>query len=338
MKILRIVACLAFASVAMAQSQQGVLEVNERRGPTPEERALLDSELTHKISELHFRSALLSRPIPSQQLKSEWESFAKPGPVQSGTGKCYQAMSVLSSLFDKLLEGASQIDIPLFSQFINLLIGIPKSGFKLAEASVAVAIQSGLHGANLASHALEEAFHIVFSYTGLLPDELIGGPFSAIQQALDAAVACFNSASSVSNKIEDQFSVASCGFLADLYRGTVDEVASKPFELPADAPENLERAVSGAQAVVNLSKASIPASNDDLLKTRSFFVADILDQYREEVNRLGTTDDVKNYAQLSLSSVVASSNALEACLRIAANTDVAVEELNEELDAVDDDY
>lgn len=65
-------------------------------------------------------------------------------------------------------------------------------------------------------------------------------------------------------------------------------------------------------------------------------MADVLDQYREEVNRLGTTDDVKNYAQLRLSSVVASSNALEACLRIAANTDVAVDELDEDLDAIEE--
>lgn len=75
--------------------------------------------------------------------------------------------------------------------------------------------------------------------------------------------------------------------------------------------------------MVNLSKASIPAENDDLLKSRSFFVADVLDQYREEVNRLGTSDDVKNYAHLRLSSVIASSNALQACLRNAANTYIA---------------
>jgi len=84
-------------------------------------------------------------------------------------------MSVLSGLLNKLQQGANQIDVPVFSQFVKLMTGIPKSGLKLSEASVATAIQTALHGAGLASHALEESFKILFAYTDLLPEELIGG-------------------------------------------------------------------------------------------------------------------------------------------------------------------
>lgn len=292
---------------------------------------MLDKDLSRVISEFHFRSAFLLTPPPSQLPGEKFEALGKSD-IGDASGKCFAAMSVLSGLFDKLLQAAGQVDVPIFTQVLKIIIGVPTSGVKLAEASVATALQLGLHGANLGAHALEETFKILFSYTDILPDVVIAGPFSAIEKALDAAVNCFATAS----KTEEQFSVATCGVYADVFRGVVDEVAAKPIETPADASEDLKRALAGAQAMVNLSKNSIAPANDDLLNTRPIFVGNVLDQYRDEVNRLATTDDIKNFAQLKLSSVVAASNALEACLYIAADPGAAAEEFNEELDAFED--
>ncbi|KAG0029827.1 hypothetical protein BGZ82_007711 [Podila clonocystis] len=328
MKILSIAACLAFVAVVVAQSQQ-VLDVKEHRPPTAEEREALDRELPRVISEFHFRQALLSEPIHMSDNK--FEIFAKDKEGDS-SGKCFQAMSFLSGIFDKMIDAADGLEVPIITQFFKVMLGVPKTGFKLSEASVATALQSAFHGVTLGSHAMEEAFKIMFAYTDLLPAALIGGPFSAIEQALDAAVTCFATAS----KIEQQFNVATCSVYADVYRGVVDEVASKPIEVPSDASEELKRALSGAHSVVDLSKSSVATANEDLLTTRPIFMANVLDQYREEVNRLATSDDIKNYAQLKLSSVVASSNALEACLRIAADPEAAAEELDEEIDDMED--
>lgn len=243
------------------------------------------------ISEFHFRQALLSEPIHSPDTK--FDMLAK-GSEGDASGKYFQAISLLSGLFDKMIDAAGNLEVPVISQFFKVILGFPKTGFKLAEVSVATALQSALHGANIGAHALAETFKILFAYTDILPTEVVGGPFYAIEQALDAAVTCFATAS----KIENQFNVATCSVYADIYRGVVDEVASKPIEVPSDASEELKRAISGAQSVVDLSKSSVATTNEDLLTTRPIFMADVLDQFREEVNCLATSDDIKNYAQL----------------------------------------
>ncbi|KAF9282497.1 hypothetical protein BGZ74_002135 [Mortierella antarctica] len=140
----------------------------------------------------------------------------------------------------------------------------------------------------------------------------------------------------MASKIEQQLNIATCSVYVDVYQGMVDEVASKPVEVSPDASEELKCAISGAQSAVDLSKSSIAAANEDWLTTHPIFMANVLDQYHEEVNGLVTSDDIKNYAQLKLSSVVASSNALEVCLCITTDPKTAVEELDEELDAMED--
>ncbi|KAG0339548.1 hypothetical protein BG000_001844 [Podila horticola] len=307
MKVLSIAACLAFVTVVVAQPQ----------------------EVPRVISEFHFLQALLSEPIHSPDTK--FDMLAK-GSEGDASGKCFQAISLLSGLFDKMIDAAGNLEVPVISQFFKVILGFPKTGFKLAEGSVATALQSALHGANIGAHALAETFKILFAYTDILPTAVVGGPFYAIEQALDAAVTCFATAS----KIENQFNVATCSVYADIYRGVIDEVESKPIEVPSDASEGLKRAISGAQSVVDLSKSSVATTNEDLLTTRPIFMADVLDQYREEVNRLATSDDIKNYAQLRLSSVITSSNTLEVCLCIVADPEAAAEELDEELDAMED--
>ncbi|KAF9312164.1 hypothetical protein BG003_006586 [Podila horticola] len=307
MKVLSIAACLAFVTVVVAQSQYAVLDVKEHQPLTAEERESLDREVPRVISEFHFRQALLSEPIHSPDTK--FDMLAK-GSEGDASGKYFQAISLLSGLFDKMIDAAGNLEVPVISQFFKVILGFPKTGFKLAEVSVATALQSALHGANIGAHALAETFKILFAYTDILPTEVVGGPFYAIEQALDAAVTCFATAS----KIENQFNVATCSVYADIYRGVVDEVASKPIEVPSDASEELKRAISGAQSVVDLSKSSVATTNEDLLTTRPIFMADVLDQFREEVNCLATSDDIKNYAQLR----------------------PAAEELDEELDAMED--
>ncbi|KAF9324523.1 hypothetical protein BG006_000448 [Podila minutissima] len=119
-----------------------------------------------------------------------------------------------------------------------------------------------------------------------------------------------------------------CSVYVDVYQGIVDEVASKLIEVSPDASEELKCAISSAQSAMDLSKSSIAAANKDWLATHPIFMAN--------VNGLATSDDITNYAQLKLSSVVASSNALEVCLCITTDPKAAVEELDEELDAMED--
>ncbi|KAF9100777.1 hypothetical protein BGX29_006274 [Mortierella sp. GBA35] len=74
-----------------------------------------------------------------------------------------------------------------------------------------------------------------------------------------------------------------------------------------------------------------------LLDSRPVFAGDLLDQYRIGMVRAGAKNDVQKFAAGSLGLVVSTSSALEACLRIAADSIAAVEDLNEELDGIDDD-
>ncbi|KAK3838696.1 MAG: hypothetical protein JOS17DRAFT_834844 [Linnemannia elongata] len=130
----------------------------------------------------------------------------------------------------------------------------------------------------------------------------------------------------------------SCYLLADIYRDTVAEATKAFAALPTDMSEDLNRYLQGAKAILeNASKTSVAATNEALMATRPIFSADVLDQYRMEILRnSGDSDAVKMYAVADLGAVVAFSNGLEACMRIAADPAAAAEEANEEEDMDED--
>ncbi|KAF9354729.1 hypothetical protein BGX26_007446 [Mortierella sp. AD094] len=129
---------------------------------------------------------------------------------------------------------------------------------------------------------------------------------------------------------------SNCNNIADMYRQAIAESIkiSPALNLPADASEDLKRLAAGSLSVLDLmDKSSIATTNDALLASRPIFAADLLDQYRSELLRVATTDDIKTYAQAALGASVGISNALESCLRIAADPIDAIDELNDELEA-----
>ncbi|KAF9910203.1 hypothetical protein EC991_007130 [Linnemannia zychae] len=124
-----------------------------------------------------------------------------------------------------------------------------------------------------------------------------------------------------------------CVPTADLYRLLVNDASTLAPILPEDASDEWKRIAAGASSVLELSKNAIAKSNEELLSTRPIFAADLLNQYRDEYLRVADTDDAKIYAQSYLGAIVGVSNALEACLRVAADPAEAYQELQQDLNA-----
>ena len=85
-----------------------------------------------------------------------------------------------------------------------------------------------------------------------------------------------------------------------------------------------------------MSKTSIVKTNEALLASRPIFTADLLQKYRVELLRTAAPVEIKAYAEMSLGTVVSLSNMLEACLHVIPDPARALDELNEELDAADE--
>ncbi|KAF9548412.1 hypothetical protein EC957_006628 [Mortierella hygrophila] len=124
-----------------------------------------------------------------------------------------------------------------------------------------------------------------------------------------------------------------CAPIADMYRLFVADATTNAPTVPDTASDEWKRIAAGVSSVLQLSKNAIAQSNEALLNTRPIFAADLLNQYRDEYLRVAETDDAKIYAQTYLGAIVGASNALEACLRVAADPAVAAEELLQELNA-----
>ncbi|GJJ68596.1 hypothetical protein EMPS_00942 [Entomortierella parvispora] len=119
-------------------------------------------------------------------------------------------------------------------------------------------------------------------------------------------------------------------------RSTLEEAIkiNPALNLPVDASEEVRRLMTFPLALLDLmAKASIAETNDALLSIRSIFAGNLLAEYRTELLSLKPSEDIRIYADITLDSITGSSNSLEACLRVAVDPAVALEELNGELDA-----
>ncbi|KAF9958725.1 hypothetical protein BGZ65_001224 [Modicella reniformis] len=152
---------------------------------------------------------------------------------------------------------------------------------------------------------------------------------SNIKSTVDDLTKCSTGAQKIA-AIEQDY----CYDLANMYRVVVTEATkiSPALNLQTDASEDLKRLAAGSLSLLDLmNKSSVASTNEALLTSRPIFAADVLDQFRIELLRVGNTDEIRNYAQVALGTVVGLSNALEACLRIAADPIGATNELNDEL-------
>ncbi|KAF9144484.1 hypothetical protein BGX30_012557 [Mortierella sp. GBA39] len=279
-------------------------------------------EAYSQISELEFRVLFLSRPEQKVDVEA---AAAGDGGELNAEFTCAAGFKTNQAALQEVVKALKKISIPgltPISAFMDKIAG-PSGASQNVNPS-------NMGGTVLAIDSVLSMLNVIAGRTpGLLPP--------AIPQALKnfkERLASMHSCSTVAPASIEQ---ASCFEIADLYRSIVDDVHANVPVIPADASEDLQRYSAGAQAILQIiSKNSIAAKNEALLATRPIFAAELLDAYRVEMVRVGAKDDVQSYAVNSLSFVIGSSNALEACLRIAADPAAAVEDLNDELDALED--
>ncbi|KAG0084554.1 hypothetical protein BGZ93_006155 [Podila epicladia] len=128
--------------------------------------------------------------------------------------------------------------------------------------------------------------------------------------------------------IEEAKAPAQCFELADFYRGAVANTLENPPELTEVSVE-IKRLVEGSATILGvMSKSSIAATNEDILTIRPIFGTEELLQYRDELLHLSESEEVQTYAAGALSVIISSSNALKACISIAANAAKPTERSN----------
>jgi hypothetical protein len=281
-------------------------------------------DIYSQISELEFRSQFLSRP--DQRADIEATATADGGEFDAEF-TCSDGFKMIETSLQTVVDAIAKVPI---SGLGPIQIFLQKAVHTLSD----IASKVGSAGASGTILALDSVLTILRTLTklssGLFPSA-ITKELDTVKKNLGSLLMCPASVNAAS--IEQ----ASCYEIADLYRAIVADVLAHAPIIPEDASEDLRRYYAGAQAILQIiSKNSIAANNDALLNSRPVFAAELLDTYRIEMVRAGVKDDVQSYATTSLSLVIGSSNALEACLRIAADPAAAVEDLNDELDALED--
>ncbi|OAQ31102.1 hypothetical protein K457DRAFT_124473 [Linnemannia elongata AG-77] len=287
-------------------------------------------DLSYQVSEYALRVEFLRGPGEAAPKSVVDDKFSAQAPSCDGS----QATTAIDSA-TKLIGGtlASGPGAPI-GGVLNTILK-PIQG--LVGSSTSVGPWQSIGAAVSASINVAIAFLKALSVGPLsLVLTPVIGILETIKQALAVLFLCR------SNGIlpkSEMFEPQSCYLLADTYRDTVADAIKGFAALPTDMSEDLKRYLQGAQAILeNASKTSVAATNEALMATRPIFPADVLDQYRMEIIRnSGDNDAIKMYAVADLGAVVAFSNGLEACMRIAADPAAAAEEANEEDEDEDED-
>lgn len=280
-------------------------------------------EAYSEISELEFRALFLSRP----EQKAEFEATAMAdGGELNAEVICAAGSKKIQAALQEVVEALKKTPISGFmpiSKFMDKII----AGLSPDSQNVD---SSNMGGTVL---AIDSVLSMLNFMTGSTPGLSLPANPQALKNIKEGLASMLMCSTVGSASIEQ----ASCFEIADLYRSILADVLANAPAIPADASEDLQRYSAGAQAIHQIvSKNSIAAKNEALLASRPIFAAELLDAYRVEMVRAGAKDDVQSYAINSLSLVIGSSNALEACLRIAADPAAAAEDLNDELDALED--
>ncbi|KAG0355607.1 hypothetical protein BC939DRAFT_528248 [Gamsiella multidivaricata] len=240
--------------------------------------------------------------------------------------------TVISALSDQLELALNLLPIPdVVKQLIKValtpLINIVVGELRLITPAIARGLSMAVRIINSALKALQTLPPFADAFTAVI-DIL-----NKVQNVVDVYVSC-PVTGAVAPKGTSKLEVTSCGMTADVYRALVkDSIKSIPASSSDSEP--LKQITTGSSAVLELmDKSSIANSNNALLETRPIFVANLLEQYRQELIHLADNDNLKAYAQANLGMVVSLSNALEACVRIAADPVVAAEDYAENYAAV----
>lgn len=288
-----------------------------------EDLAFQAEELSNAMSELEFRAEFLA-----------YLDESSSSVIKAEADNCEGAKQITKNAFE---VAKATLDVVAALPVLGEMLGYVKEAIDNAFHVVDDTIES----ANAASY---HAVNLAFAAAKSVLNAISFGPFKAVfapiistldkvQTAVNSLVRCATGAT------KWPFQQDQCYDLANMYRIVVTQATktSPALNLPAETSEDLKRLAAGSLSLLDLlDKSSVASTNEALLASRPIFAADVLDQFRIELLRVGNTQEIQNYAQVALGTVVGISNALEACLRVAADPVGAIDELNEELDALDD--
>ncbi|KAF9151411.1 hypothetical protein BG015_006702 [Linnemannia schmuckeri] len=316
-------AAIAFVTAQVADPLAASVAQNNYEWAPAAGQDLADEveDLSSQISEIEFRANILSRL--EQEALGDFET---ENACENSTAVIQTALSATSG----------HMGIVGLEPFAGSIVRHLQQPIKRLNDMVSGGGGTVIDPASITptAFAFESFIQILKGAVSITPLQFMSKPILDSLTNLQGSVAHFAQCGAGSSKIAIDPSL--CFPLADIYRGIIqDAVNDNPaLNLPADASEDLKRLASGTLTILDLiGKNSIAATNEALLASRPIFAADILDQYRTELIRVTMDDEIKGYAVASLGTVVGVSNALEACLRVAADPVAAIDELNEELEA-----
>lgn len=169
-------------------------------------------------------------------------------------------------------------------------------------------------------------------------DGIFGTLSNAVKSILDRLSGELNCFFLRNEAIEEAAAPAQCFELADFYRGAVANTLEHP-PTHNDMSNEIKRLVEGSAAILEvMSTNSIAAANEDILKIRPIFGTAELLQYRDALLHLSESEEIQKYAAGALSVIISSSNALKACISLAAAAKAAEgsNEATEETDETED--
>ncbi|KAF9977785.1 hypothetical protein BGZ73_004852 [Actinomortierella ambigua] len=293
----------------------------------PGEQNTLHEDLSNPISELEFRATFLESMDSSAEIVSKLESEATPctidlTPINEIVGKIAVALKDTSEYNDFYIPIIAQ------TQAISKSLSSSASVENLANALASLQTFSRLllyvKGTKVVGPLLSEAATSVKENLECLIKYNMGvfptiSDTAAGDRSVDAATLSFQP--------------EKCHQIADLYRSMVEVAIKKATSVSEGTSKEMKRSTAGVRAVLKImSKSSIAPNNADLLETRPIFVADVMEQFRQNYVQKADNDDQKLFGNTGLPLVIGASNALEACLRIAKDPVAAIDDLNEELE------
>ncbi|KAF9332547.1 hypothetical protein BG006_004591 [Podila minutissima] len=330
MKILSVSLGLAAVACVAAQAEQAAIDplaptnaqaVYTYGAETTDDAAEMSpDDFAYAVSELRFRSHFLTRFEESQKAPSK--EFA------ADSLECFTITSAIKLALDAARTAIKPIfaDLGPIGTLLDSVFSMTEKAITNLEdlKNLAVSLNFAILSIQTILGAVESVPHI----------GTIAVPLKDLLDQVEKIVTCL-----FSGDINNFVQAITCNNIADLYRVAVAEAAktSPALKLPESASADLRRLAAGSLSVLDLmGKNAIATTNEALLATRPIFAADLLNQFREELLR-AEASDIKMYAGRDLSAAVGISNALEACLRVAADPVAAIDDLNEKLDAADAD-
>ncbi|KAF9959098.1 hypothetical protein BGZ72_010338 [Mortierella alpina] len=284
------------------------------------------------VSELEFRSTLFEQKDHADFQAEGWFDPPRPPiPATLPNLNCTAAPGTVSTLLSELSGILDPLETGTFMDLLGEFI----------EGSLSSLLKAVAKGANIVAvttikaviSALTMALTMISEVDGL---KYIVKPvldlLSHLALALNTLSGCLsppltktgNAKNEVLQQKQQQSGTVAqdqCGAIADLYRILLKGAIKQCPVVPESASQELKRVLAGSSLVLDLMEStSIAKNNEALLDARPIFSAGLLDQYRREVMHLAEneSEEIKAFAQTDLAMTVSISNALEACLHVAA--------------------